>query len=62
MDDDTEKHNDLERYNFTGNITKKCVKGFIREADVSDRIDKVVTNRLLALPIFAFVMFLVQAL
>ena len=60
MDDDTESIMTSERYNFTGNITKKCVKRVSSgKLSVSDRIDKVVTNRLLALPIFAFVMFLV---
>ncbi|GHU76256.1 ferrous iron transport protein B [Clostridia bacterium] len=52
-----------ERYNYISRITEECVilphKG---ELTVSDKIDKVVTSRVLALPIFAAVMFLVYYL
>lgn len=60
MDDDTESIITSERYNFTGNIAQKCVKRVsVGKLSTSDKIDKIVTNRILALPIFAVVMFLV---
>ena len=60
MDDDSESIITNERYNYITSIIKKSVsikrKG---KETVSDKIDKVVTNRILALPIFALVMFIV---
>lgn len=60
MDDDSESIITNERYNYIGAIIKDCLKKKNKGGlTVSDRIDKVVTNRFLALPIFAAVMFVV---
>ena len=60
LDDDAESIITAERYTYIGNIIGKCLKKSKRGADtVSDKIDKIVTNRIFALPIFAVVMFLV---
>ncbi len=63
LDDDAESIITNERYVYIGSMLKgiyrKKGKG---ELSTSDKIDKVVTNRILALPIFALVMFLVYAL
>lgn len=61
FDDDTESIITNERYEYIASIIDECVtKGKKKgELSVSDKIDRVVTNRFLALPIFAAVMFLV---
>ena len=60
FDDDTESIITNERYTYISSIVDVCVtKNKERKLTVSDKIDKVVTNRFLALPIFAAVMFLV---
>lgn len=60
MDDDTESIITNERYVFISGLIRKSIKKKKRDKlTVSDRIDKVVTNRFLALPIFAAVMFIV---
>lgn len=60
LDDDSESIITNERYNYISGIVKKCVhKKNITNMSTSDKIDKIVTNRFLALPIFAAVMFLV---
>jgi len=60
FDDDTESIITNERYTYISSIIKKCVtKGKKREMSVSDKIDRVVTNRWAALPIFAVIMFIV---
>ncbi len=63
LDDDAESIITNERYIYIGNmlkgIYKKKGKG---QLSASDKIDKVVTNRILALPIFVLVMWLVYAL
>ncbi|MDD6083404.1 MAG: ferrous iron transport protein B [Oscillospiraceae bacterium] len=60
MDDDSESIITNERYNYIGVIIKDCLKKKNKGGlTVSDKIDKVVTNRFLALPIFAAVMFVV---
>ncbi|WP_352400068.1 ferrous iron transport protein B [Anaerotignum sp.] len=60
MDDDSESVITNERYLFIGEIVKGCYKKHSKgKLSTSDRIDQIVTNRWLALPIFAFVMFLV---
>ena len=63
LDDDAESIITNERYIYIGNmlkgIYKKKGKGSL---SVSDKIDRIVTNRILALPIFAAGMFLVYAL
>ncbi len=60
-DDDTESIITSERYEYISSIIDQCVnKVEAREKlTISDKIDRVVTNRILALPIFAVVMFLV---
>ncbi|RDU24714.1 ferrous iron transport protein B [Anaerosacchariphilus polymeriproducens] len=58
MDDDTESIITNERYLYISSIIKDCYKKTNKEKmSVSDKIDKIVTNRFLALPIFALVMF-----
>lgn len=59
-DDDAESIITNERYNYITSIIGKCyVKKNKSGLTTSDKIDKVVTNRFLALPIFAVVMFIV---
>ncbi len=61
MDDDTESIITNERYEYITSIIGDCCRKK-RSSDgltVSDKIDKIVTNRILALPIFAAVMWLV---
>ena len=60
MDDDAESIITNERYIYIGSIIKACYKKKnAGKLSVSDKIDRVVTNRWLGLPIFAVVMFLV---
>ena len=60
MDDDTESIITNERYVYISSIIGECVKKTLgQKLTGSDRIDKIVTNRWLALPVFAVVMFLV---
>lgn len=60
LDDDAESIITNERYIYIASIIKSCYKKKnAGKLTVSDKIDKVVTNRWLALPIFAVVMFLV---
>lgn len=60
MDDDAESIITGERYNYIGSIIEDCYKKRVKkQLSVSDKIDGIVTNRFLALPIFAVVMFLV---
>ena len=60
FDDDTESIITNERYVYISSIIDDCVKKNKKEKlTTSDKIDKIVTNRILALPIFAVVMFLV---
>ncbi len=60
MDDDSESIITNERYNYISNIIGDCYKKKNKgQLSISDKIDKVVTNRFLALPIFALVMILV---
>lgn len=59
-DDDTESIITNERYTYISSIIGECVKKANKEKlTTSDKIDKIVTNRWLALPIFAVVMFFV---
>lgn len=59
-DDDAESIITNERYNYITSIIGKCyVKKNKSGLTTSDKIDRVVTNRFLALPIFAVVMFIV---
>lgn len=60
MDDDAESIITNERYIYISSIIKGCYKKKNKGGlTVSDKIDKIVTNRFLALPIFAVVMFIV---
>lgn len=60
MDDDLESIITNERYLYIGSIIKDCyVKKNKGGLTISDKIDRIVTNRILALPIFAVVMFIV---
>ena len=59
MDDDTESIITDERYTYIGSVIDKAVKKSGKKLSTSDKIDKIVTNRWLGLPIFAVVMFLV---
>lgn len=60
LDDDTESIITNDRYVFISSIIKDCcTKRNHKKLTTSDKIDHVVTNRFLALPIFAAIMFLV---
>ena len=60
FDDDSESIITNERYSYISSIIKACyTKRKSGKMTTSDKIDRVVTNRWLALPIFAAVMFLV---
>ncbi len=60
FDDDTESIITNERYTYISSMIDECVtKNRKKELTISDKIDKIVTNRILALPIFAAVMFIV---
>ncbi len=62
LDDDAESIITNDRYEYITGVLKKCYKKKKEGAlTVSDKIDRVVTNRILALPIFAAVMFLIYA-
>ena len=63
MDDDSESIITNERYEYiTGSLKNVYRKKTAGELSVSDKIDQIVTNRWLALPIFALVMFCVYFL
>lgn len=60
LDDDAESIITNERYNYISSVTDKCLQKAKKETlTTSDKIDRIVTNRWLALPIFAAVMWLV---
>lgn len=60
FDDDTESIITNERYLYISSIISACVtKRNKNQLTVSDKIDRIVTNRWLALPVFAMIMFLV---
>lgn len=60
LDDDAESIITNERYVYIASILKSCYKKkHTGQMTTSDKIDRVVTNRILALPIFAVVMFIV---
>ena len=63
LEDDAESIITNERYIYIGEVIKACYKKKkAGSLSISDKIDKIVTNRILALPIFIVVMFLVYAL
>lgn len=60
MDDDSESIITDARYTYITNVIKDCYKKGSKEVlTTSDKIDRIVTNRVLALPIFALVMWFV---
>lgn len=60
LDDDAESIITNERYQYIAAVTEKCLKKAEKGTlTISDKIDRIVTNRWLALPIFAAVMWLV---
>ena len=61
LDDDSESIITAERYKYVESIIKSCVRKKIKAGNltISDKIDRVITNRWAALPIFAAVMFIV---
>lgn len=60
LDDDAESIITNERYIYIASIIKSCYKKkSTSNLSSSDKIDKIVTNRFLGLPIFAIIMFLV---
>ena len=64
MDDDAESIIADQRYTYIGNVIAKAVKKQAAKhaMSLSDKIDSIVTNRVLALPIFAGIMFLMYAI
>lgn len=59
MDDDAESIITNERYEYISKIITGCLKKNRRGMTVSDKIDRIATNRILALPIFVAMMFVV---
>ncbi len=64
MDDDAESIIADQRYTYIGNVVQKAVqkKASKHALSLSDKIDRIVTNRVLALPLFAVIMFLMYAI
>ena len=63
LDDDSESIITTERYTYIDSIIKDCCRIKNRgKLSTSDKIDKIVTNRFLALPIFALVMVIVYTI
>ena len=64
LDDDSESIVTNERYNYIADVCTKSVKKKAEKHSLSasDRIDQIVTIRILGLPIFAVVMFLIDAI
>ena len=64
LDDDAESIITNQRYAYINAAVSKAVKkkAARHSLSVSDKIDRVVTNRILALPIFAVVMFLIYSI
>ena len=60
QDDDAESIITTERYSYIAKIIDRCYKKRNKnKVTLSDKIDRIVTNRILALPIFAIIMFVV---
>ena len=64
LDDDAESIITNQRYAYISRVVAKAVKkkAVAGSLSVSDQIDRIVTNRILALPIFACVMFCIYAI
>lgn len=58
-DDDAESIITSDRYDWIGEVMDACVKKAPKKLSMSEKIDKVVTSRVLGLPIFVAVMFVV---
>lgn len=58
-DDDAESIITSDRYDWIGEVMDACVKKAPKKLSLSEKIDKVVTSRVLGLPIFVAVMFVV---
>ncbi len=59
LDDDTESHITGARYGYITGIINKVREKQAGKESTSDRIDRIITNRWLGLPIFALIMFVV---
>ena len=60
LDDDSESIITAERYNYIDSVIKDCIEIKNQSGlSTSEKIDKILTNRLLALPIFVLIMFIV---
>lgn len=59
QDDDSESIITNERYNYIGKIIQKCYKRSNKGMTISDKIDRIVTNRWLALPIFFSILWVI---
>lgn len=64
LDDDAESIITCQRYDYIEKAVKKCVrkKDSVHELSMSDKIDRIVTNRILALPIFIMIMYVVYTI
>ena len=62
LDDDTESIITNERYNYITDLLKGCLKKSGSKLTTSDKIDRIVTNRFLGIPIFLAVMWFVYYL
>ena len=64
MDDDAESIITNQRYAYINTVVSKAVKkkARVEHLTISDKVDQIVTNRILALPIFALVMILMYSL
>jgi ferrous iron transport protein B len=58
LGDDSETIITNERYEYITQVVDKCLRKNPKAVPTSDRIDRIVTNRFLAIPIFAVIMFL----
>lgn len=62
MDDDSESIITTERYTYIDGVMQRCYRARNKgKLSTSDKIDRVVTNRFLALPIFAVIMIIIYA-
>ena len=62
LDDDSESIITNERYEYISKVVGRCVKKARTGMSMSDKIDRIVTHRVLALPIFAVVMLLIYSI
>ena len=63
LDDDSESIIANERYNYITDAVSSCYKRSKKGAsNISDKIDKIATNRILAIPLFVFIMWVVYTI